>query len=107
MSLTLKDFESNGIAGLGTWTHTCGSTAIYSFKLSLFILPPSGMVVTLMQNSSTILTLPAPLTAQSHMEIDTLIDCTAGDILTLTLSSSVNTDSKATGIVSVGQRFVS
>lgn len=92
MSLGLKDSQSNIEIGLGTFTHTTAHTAIYFVSSQSSVLPPSGLSVVINKNGSPVVTSAAPSAAEQLVSLQTLISCTAGDVITVVLSSSSAND---------------
>lgn len=92
MSLKLFDFETNNV-GLGTYTHTCASTALYSVNVQLSVIPASSAVIVIKLNSSTLATSPAPSATQNHIELSAAnINCTATDVLSVVITSAATAD---------------
>lgn len=74
--------------GLDTMTHTVLNSTIYSVQVQLTEVPPSGLSVVVNQNGSPVFTAPALSPTQIAQQFKIAINCTAGDVITVVLSSS-------------------
>lgn len=93
MSISLKDSQTNVQGGLGTFTHTCGNTGLYYVSCLSTVIPPSGLSVVINHNGSPVTTSVATTTASNHVEcLAPNISCTAGDTLSVVLTSSAASD---------------
>ena len=89
----LKDSESNAISGLGTSQHTCVYSQLYKVECKSTIVPTSGLSIVINQNGSPIATSKAPTANDIYAFVSAAIEATAGDIITVVLSSSLIQDS--------------
>lgn len=91
MSLALTDNQTHVIQ-LGTYTHVAGANALYRVLIRATYQPGSSLSMSIQHNSDTALTSAAPSSKQIHGELGTDLYCTAGDTITVVLSSSAAID---------------
>lgn len=80
------------LTNLDTYNHTAGLNSMYTVSLRLSEVPPSGITMTIQQNGSTKVSTSAPAAAQSHVELRTILNCAANDIISVILASSTTSD---------------
>lgn len=102
MANTLKDSRINIIDGLGTWTHTCSATNLYSGSIRCTVIPASSVILTIAQSGSTTVTVSssAPAAAQQVINLQKIFNCVAGDVITFTIASSAAIDKALNGVES-------
>lgn len=97
MSLPLQKHESFTQEGAGastaTWTAT--SAGLYRAFLSATFMASSSITGAVVQSGSVsaTMTLPTPVGAQTHADVNQLFTMASGDILTLTITSTDPTNS--------------
>lgn len=92
MPNTLKDYQSNVMVGLGTWTYTTSVASLFFVQATSSENPPSGLVLMIKQNGTTMATSTAPSATQGAVDTLTLLNCAQGDVITVVISSSVPID---------------
>lgn len=93
MSQTItKISQSKVINQLDTYNHTALASTMYTVSVRLDDIPTTGITVVIKQNSSTIVTSTTATAAQNHIEIQTIINCTANDVIGVVFASSVAGD---------------
>lgn len=92
-------------AGVGTFTYTVDVAGVYTAAIKSYMQPNSGLTIAIKQNATTLVTSPAPLATQTHIDLiysgilaavnDTisfaLTDSVATDVVTSTLNISAGT----------------
>lgn len=101
--------KSKILTNLDTYNHTALSTQMYGVSVQLSEIPPSGITITIKQNSSTIASTVAPANGQSTVQLQCLMNCTANDVIGVILASSSAVDAqlndfKAILRITAGQR---
>lgn len=93
---TLKAHQSNVICGLGTYTHTVANSTMYKVQAHCEENPASSVSIVISQSGSTTATITstAPASDQNHIEVQKVFNCVAGDVLTVTISSSAAIDNQ-------------
>jgi hypothetical protein len=92
--------------GLTTYLFTAPLSTIYYADVQLTEIPPSGLVVTVKQNGTTVYTTPTLAPTQIAQQFKTPLNCTAGDTITVALTSGSAIDSTLNAVkytLSVGQ----
>lgn len=99
----LKDSQANSIDGLGTFTHTTKNTGPYSVNILTTVNPASSLILTIAQTGSTSVSVssPTPAAAQAHIELQKKFNCTAGDVITVTIASSAVIDEQLNTVQSI------
>ena len=77
---------------LDTYNHTVGLNSMYLVSISVTEQPPSGMSVIIQQNGTTIATAATPAAAQSHIDLQVVLNCAINDTISVVLSSSTPSD---------------
>jgi hypothetical protein len=96
MANTLKDGVANIICGLGTYTYTTTVTGILFVSAQCLENPPSSISITLSQTGSITasVTSTAPTVPQENITVQTKFNITAGDIITVAISSAAAIDNQ-------------
>ena len=84
--------QTKTLTSLDTYNYTVGTTSLYTVGIRLTEVPPSGLIITIQQNSSTIVQSVAPASSQQVINLRTLLNCTSGDIISIILASSNSND---------------
>ncbi len=93
MATTITNITKSKVLNqLDTYNHTALSTSMYMVSVQLTEQPPSGITITIKQNGSTKATLSAPAATQETMNLQTVLNCTATDTITVILASSTASD---------------
>lgn len=105
MASTLKAAQSNVINGLGSWTHTVATTAMYTAQSTTSVHLNSGLIVTIAQSGSTTATISsaAPAASQREIELRKIFNCVAGDVITFTYASSTPVDNGLNNVKSIAK----
>ena len=90
--------QTKTLTSLDTYNHTVGTTSLYTVGIRLTEVPPSGLIITIQQNSSTIVQSVAPASSQQVINLRTLLNCTSGDIISIILASSNSNDATLNNI---------
>lgn len=98
MNETLLADQSRTVAGLGTLTFTAPSTIDYSVIVGSTLNPPTGLSIVINQNGSPVVSQPISAPSAMSAGASAIISCTAGDVITIVLSSSVNNDTIANNV---------
>lgn len=77
---------------LDTYNHTALATSMYTVDVHATEIPASGLIITIKQNGSTIVTSAVPAAAQNHSDLRVVLNCAATDIIGVQLSSGVTAD---------------
>ncbi len=81
------------VGGSGiTYTYTVPSAGLYRVSLQTNVTPPSGLSITVVQNSTTVLTAPTFSPTQSSLQFQIDINCSTSDVITVNLTSSTAVD---------------
>lgn len=83
----------NGISsavGLGVYTHTTANNGMYFASAIVNAVPITGVIITIAQSGSATVSVSSPAASdtQNHIELQKVFNCTAGDVITITLASS-------------------
>ncbi len=110
MATTLvKSFQSNVINRLDTYNLTVPTTNTYSVDVQMTELPPSGLSIVIEKNSSPVASSAAPAATQGILDLQTKINCTASDVISVVISSSnVNDEQLNTvkGLINIREGLV-
>lgn len=98
MPNTLKVSQSNVICGLGTWTHTVALTQMYNVLVRCTEHQGSAISIVIQLNGVTQATSTAPSQPQRAINISQLLNCTAGDVISVILSSSAAVDQQLNNV---------
>lgn len=104
----LKDSESNVICGLGAYVHTCANTQMYYVDAHASMDQNSSLIITIAQTGSRSASVSsaAPASSQKHVDLRNIFNCTAGDVITVTMSSAAAVDNqlnRVKTIVNIGR----
>ena len=102
MAITVKDFQANVGNGLQTYTYTVPVQGVYGVNAFSTFFSPCGLITTINLNGSPIGNTPtiAVLTA-TECNVKEIINCSAGDIITIVISSSIANDPMAFSIKTI------
>lgn len=84
--------ESNVVSGLGTFATVVTATGRYTCAVTASIPLGSGLSIVIKQGASSLYTLSSPTPTQQIMGGSTQIQCTAGDSISVVISSSTAAD---------------
>jgi hypothetical protein len=90
--------QTKTLTRLDTYNYTAETTSLYTVGIRLTEVPPSGLIITIQQNSSTIVQSVAPASSQQVINLRTLLNCTSGDIISIILASSNSNDATLNNI---------
>lgn len=85
---------SKVVSALDTYVHTAGASTIYTINVYAQEVPPSGLQITIQQNSTVIAQSSIPAATQPEVQLRALINATIGDSLEVILSSSAVIDQR-------------
>lgn len=88
------------LTGLDTLTFTIPSTGLYSVQVQSTEVPPSGIVIVVKQNGSTVYTAPTLTPTQGAVQFRQVFNFTAADAIQVVLSSGSAIDSVANNVKS-------
>lgn len=99
----LKNSESNVIVGLGAYTHVCANTSMYFVDARSSVNPASSVIITIAQSGSVTdsVSSAAPAATQNNIELRKVFNCTAGDVLTVTMSSAAAIDNQLNNVKTI------
>lgn len=94
MSQPIKDSETSSLSGLGTFTHTTASTGQYRIQVRSTMQPASSLAISIAQtgSASNSISSIAPTPSDTQVGLQGVFQCVAGDLITITLSSSAIID---------------
>jgi hypothetical protein len=85
--------NAQSFIGLNTFTSTLTITGRWTLSVEVSELPPSGVLITVTQNGTTIATNTSPTSTQQDIILVNIpIQGTSGDVINTTISSAVATD---------------
>ncbi len=93
MTIISNRFSSTVVSNLDTYQLTVPDANIYKIACTATEIPPSGLQITVMQNSTQLLQTVVPASSQNHVEASVLANCAVNDVLQIILSSSSSADS--------------
>lgn len=77
---------------LDTYNHTTLQASMYKVAVKLSEIPASGITITIQQNGVTKASTSVPKAAQSHVELQVILNCAISDVIAVILASSVAGD---------------
>lgn len=81
------------LTNLDTYNHTTLASGMYTVRCTLSEQPPSGVILTIQQNSVTkATTTTIPAAAQEIVDLQIVLNCAINDIISIIISSSNPTD---------------
>ena len=119
MANTLKINESNVYDGIGTFTRTIiqsldaqgnpdfmgDGPGMHYVGIHVDNIPPSGIIVTLAQTGSASVSVstssPSASQPAGHIEFSNIFNCSVGDVITVTLASSLPIDEQLNTVKSI------
>lgn len=109
MANDLQVDTSTPVAGLGTFVYTTTVTGIYTLDCQSTLPNNSALQIVLKKNSSTLITAGGatanPTPTQPTLGARTQIQCTAGDTVSVVLSSANNIDTQPNSVKSMVNLF--
>jgi hypothetical protein len=111
MSTTISDLNSSKVvSNLDTYVYTVpsGQAGDYRCHVKVPIIPPSGMSVTIKQNSSTVASFSSPAATQQIIDLQADINAVATDTIQVILASSTASDkvpNSFEAIINIYKRF--
>lgn len=91
--------QTKVISNLDTYNHTAGLNSMYVVRMTVSEQPPSGVIITIQQNGVTkATTTSAPASTQQLVELRTILNCAASDLISVIVSSAVTSDSNINSI---------
>lgn len=81
------------VSGLGTFTHVIENTALFDISCYSTLEPGSALVITINQNGTPMKTSGSPVPNAPWLQTEVKLSCTAGDTITIVLTSSSVSDS--------------
>lgn len=99
--------QSKILTSLDTYNHTTLSSGMYKIALRVTDQPPSGLIINIQKNGSTIIGYSTSASTQSHIELQIVTNCAVSDVLTVIISSTTAIDTnindfKATLVINQG-----
>jgi len=91
-------YRTNILTNLDTYNHTALANSIYTVNVQLTETPPSGMSITIKQNSSTMASISSPAASQSVMNLQVQLNCAINDTISVVLASSSAIDQQLNNI---------
>lgn len=88
----LKDFEQTVGTGLGIWSYTVPVAGLYHVSAFLNFVPPSGIIVVIQQNSSTVLSSGFVAPSCPVINMDCFIEAAVSDVITIVVDTSTTPD---------------
>ena len=93
MATTIADLGSTKtLTNLDTYTYTIKTAGMHMVKVDLNELPPSGITITIKQNTTTLASLSAPAAAQGVMTLQAVGNFAVSDTVNVVIASSTATD---------------
>lgn len=80
--------QSKVISNLDTYNHTTLAAGMYTVSIQVSEIPPSGVTLSIKQNSSTIASVSVPAAAQQLTQLRVVINCAISDVLGVVIASS-------------------
>lgn len=84
--------QSKVITSLDTYNHTSANGGSYFVSCYVTDIPPSGIVMTIQKNSSTVATATVLSPLQQVLQLSQNIACVANDVISVVLSSAIPLD---------------
>ena|ERR1700744_6377087 len=91
-TLVLNGAQSAVVCNLDTYNYTVQTTAAHVCKVSLSVLPPSGISIAIQLNGSNKATFSAPAASQEACDLSVTMACSSSDVISVVLSSSTASD---------------
>lgn len=95
--------ESKVVVGLGTFVHTALKTSLYTVVVSSTVYDGSALSSSITQNSTLIATSPTIAPHQRQVNVQAVLNCTAGDTISIALTSSNAIDQQLNSIQTIIQ----
>jgi hypothetical protein len=92
MTIITNLISSKVISNLDTYQYTVGANGMHYVNLAINEIPPSGITISIQQNSNTPLVTSAPSAAQQVVQLATTLNCVIGDTITIVVASSTPSD---------------
>lgn len=89
MANDLRSTRTNAVEGLGTHTLVVGIAGPYKINCYSTMKIPSGITITITQNSTTLITAQTPVAPQQDfLFVETFAQAVVGDTLNVVIASS-------------------
>jgi lactonase family protein with 7-bladed beta-propeller len=110
MSTTIPNFNHEFLfSNLDTYNTVIPVTGTFVCAVKLTdITPPNGISIVIQQNGVTVATAPTPAVSQNEMNLEVLMACTDGDVISVIVTSSTFVDSNPNhikGFINIYQGF--
>lgn len=92
MANTLVADSNSTVSGLGTSTFIAPSTIHYSISVESTLTPPTGVQIVINQNGTPLITKAISAPSAMSTSASVIVAATAGDSITVVLTSSVLND---------------
>jgi hypothetical protein len=93
MATTITNMiSSKVISNLDTYNYTVQTAALHYVSLVINEIPPSGITITIKQNSTTLASTSAPNIAQQVIQLAATTNCAVNDVLSVIVASSNPSD---------------
>lgn len=93
MSTPISNLISTKIlSNLDTYVYTVLKAGLHLASIEVNALPPSGITLTIKQNSTTIASTSAPAAAQQAINLSATMDCAINDTISVVIASSTASD---------------
>lgn len=86
--------QTKVLSNLDTYNHTALTAGMYMVAVRATEIPPSGLLLTIQQNSVTKATAALPAASQSHIELQVVLNCAINDVISVILSSGSTSDTQ-------------
>lgn len=84
--------SSKVLSNLDTYVYTVKEAGMHYVALAINELPPSGITISIQQNSNSPITTSAPAARQQVVQLATTFNCAVNDTITIVVASSTATD---------------
>lgn len=94
---------------LDTYNYTVAQAGMLVVDVQMGEVPPSGLSIVIQKNSVTQVSSTAPAAAQSIVDLRTILNCAANDVISVILSSSSAIDqglNSVKGLINIHQGSV-
>jgi hypothetical protein len=92
MTIITNLISSKVISNLDTYQYTVKEAGMHYVSLGINEKPPSGITISIQQNSNTPVTTSAPGASQQVVQLATTFNCAVNDTITIVVASSTATD---------------
>lgn len=99
MATTLHLHQTSAFAGLGSYTFTVTTPGLYMASVQALNIPSSGVILTISQNGTPLVTSSAFSGAQEILNASTPITAAASDVITWAVTSGTPGDYKLNSVL--------